>query len=184
MVEKNVLVALTEEGVRKDSVNLKDEERDENWDEEEEEEEAVVDDGEVDEGDVHVKPVVRKPVTKVRRCNFEPAHAQLPWRQHYCRKFSELRWSVLTIGRIWQLFDPADVKRVFKDVSSRIMRKLIVQVGGSNIYLLYTFQAFQAFQASGRLFRALLCFRTRLSGAYDTECFFVLRWYFVWTARD
>ncbi|XP_059074586.1 probable polyribonucleotide nucleotidyltransferase 1, chloroplastic isoform X2 [Cryptomeria japonica] len=58
--------------------------------EEDEEDEEVVD-GEVDEGDVHIKPVLRKPITK-----------------H---------------------FDPVDVKLAFKEVTSKILRKRIVQEG-------------------------------------------------------
>ncbi|KAM3366165.1 hypothetical protein ACQJBY_015580 [Aegilops geniculata] len=57
---------------------------------EEEDEDEVIEDGEVDEGDVHIKPVSRKP------------HRQL---------FSEV-----------------DVKLVFKEVSSKYLRRRIVEV--------------------------------------------------------
>lgn len=57
---------------------------------EDEDEDEIVDDGEVDEGDVHIKPVSRKPP---------------------------------------QLFAEVDVKLVFKEISSKYLRKRIVERG-------------------------------------------------------
>ncbi|ONM51566.1 chloroplast RNA processing4 [Zea mays] len=57
---------------------------------EDEDEDEIVDDGEVDEGDVHIKPVSRKPL---------------------------------------QLFAEVDVKLVFKEISSKYLRKRIVERG-------------------------------------------------------
>lgn len=57
---------------------------------EDEDEDEIVDDGEVDEGDVHIKPVSRKPL---------------------------------------QLFAEVDVKLVFKEISSKYLRKRIVEGG-------------------------------------------------------
>lgn len=79
----------TMNGLKIEDATLSSEKRVPGIEEYEEDEEVV--DGEVDEGDVHIKPILRKPITK--------------------------------------LFDPVDVKLAFKEVTSKILRKRIVQEG-------------------------------------------------------
>lgn len=63
-IEDNVLTILTEEGyVFKEESSVAAE--DEDVYEDEDEDEIIVVDGEVDEGDVHIKPVIRKPMPLV-----------------------------------------------------------------------------------------------------------------------
>ncbi|KAK1270565.1 hypothetical protein QJS04_geneDACA012996 [Acorus gramineus] len=90
-LEDKVLNILTEKGyVIKDEAPLVPEAINDVC-EDEDEDEVVVEDGEVDEGDVHIKPVTRKPILL--------------------------------------LFSEVDVKLVFKEVTSKYLRRRIVEGG-------------------------------------------------------
>ncbi|KAL2631818.1 hypothetical protein R1flu_016504 [Riccia fluitans] len=94
VLEEKLMKLLTEEGVVREELSAVKEDiqaiEDTVWDEEEDDE-LIIEDGEVDEGDIHVKPVFKMPVT--------------------------------------DLFNPMDVKLVLKEVSSKLMRKIIIQKG-------------------------------------------------------
>ncbi|BFI33697.1 polyribonucleotide nucleotidyltransferase [Marchantia polymorpha subsp. ruderalis] len=94
VLEEKLMKLLTEEGVTREEPAAVKEDlvpiEEVVWDEEQDGE-LIVEDGEVDEGDIHVKPVFKKPVT--------------------------------------ELFEPIDVKLVLKEVSSKVMRKFIIQKG-------------------------------------------------------
>eukprot|EP01018_Ginkgo_biloba_P024138 Gb_15670 [translate_table: standard] len=88
-LEAELLTVLAEDGYIKEDGTIRSDEAVKI--DEDEEDELMVVDGEVDEGDVHITPVLKKPIT--------------------------------------QVFDPVDVKLVFKEVTSKIMRRRIVQDG-------------------------------------------------------
>ncbi|KAF5184633.1 Polyribonucleotide nucleotidyltransferase, partial [Thalictrum thalictroides] len=91
VLEEKVITILTEKGyVSKDEISVASEIVPEVF-EDEDEDEVVIEDGEVDEGDVHIKPVLRKAVPL--------------------------------------LFSEVDVKLVFKEVTSKFLRKRIVEGG-------------------------------------------------------
>ncbi|KAL3689743.1 hypothetical protein R1sor_016052 [Riccia sorocarpa] len=94
VLEEKLMRVLTEEGVVREETPVVKEDlqaiEDIVWDEEQEDE-LIIEDGEVDEGDIHVKPVFKMPVT--------------------------------------ELFQPIDVKLVLKEVSSKLLRKLVIQKG-------------------------------------------------------
>ncbi|KAK3015972.1 hypothetical protein RJ639_007260, partial [Escallonia herrerae] len=108
--------------------------------EDEDEDEEVVVDGEIDEGDVHIKPVSRKsiPLGSYECCaavfkGADPEERDGPngkfldpkglWRFDIAETFSRC----FLVMRL--LFSEVDVKLVFKDVTSKYLRKRIVEGG-------------------------------------------------------
>ncbi|GMP98250.1 hypothetical protein CsSME_00046210 [Camellia sinensis var. sinensis] len=103
-LEERVLTIFTEKGyVSKDEAFGAPETIPDLFEDDEEDEEVVVD-GEVDEGDVHIKPVSRKSTPLILKTQID---------ETICN----------------ELFSEVDVKLVFKEVTSKFLRKRIVEGG-------------------------------------------------------